>query len=108
MNKEKIIMAIVLCVGAIAIFQKISSKPVNGSHKVILYTTNTCPYSKKAKRELKKANVAYTECNISESKSCAWSYKQAGYKRVPVLLIDNRVVQNYSKENVLRELGVNS
>ena len=56
---------------------------------IILYTTH-CPMCLMLERKLKEKNIEYTEIsNIDE-------IKEAGVKNVPVLKVDNEMMNSYS------------
>lgn len=56
---------------------------------IILYTTH-CPMCLMLERKLKEKNIEYTEIsNIDE-------IKKAGVKNVPVLKVDNEMMNSYS------------
>lgn len=56
---------------------------------IILYTTH-CPICLMLERKLKEKNIEYTEIsNIDE-------IKKAGVKNVPVLKVDNEMMNSYS------------
>jgi glutaredoxin-like YruB-family protein len=58
--------------------------------KVVIYSTPTCPYCKRAKHYLDQKGVSYVEHNVAEDKKAAQEMmrktKQMG---VPVIVIDD-------------------
>ncbi len=66
---------------------------------------HTCPYSTKAKKVLKRENIAYTECDIKKSKSCQSAFNNLGARGVPTLVINGQIKNDYSQAGVLNELA---
>jgi glutaredoxin 3 len=57
--------------------------------KVIIYTTDTCPYCSRAKSLLEKKNIPYAEVNVSNDELLRDSMiaKAAGRRTVPQIFI---------------------
>ena len=66
--------------------------------KVIIYSTPTCPYCKRAKDYLSKKGITYTEYDVAENKEKAREMIQkSGQMGVPVIIIDNEVVVGFNQ-----------
>lgn len=59
--------------------------------KIIIYTTDTCPYCVRAKSLLKKKNASYEEVNVSNDEILrdAMIAKAGGRRTVPQIFIDD-------------------
>ena len=103
---KKIILILVAVAFGYGIFTEMSHKPpLNDPKKVVIYTTDTCPFSKKAKKIMDDENIAYTECNIRKSKSCRSAFNDLGATRIPTLVTNGKMTLGYNKEIVLGELA---
>ncbi len=74
--------------------------------KVVVYTTPTCPYCKRAKDYLTQKEIAYTEHNVAADKEKAREMidktKQMG---VPVIMVDDEVVVGFNQSKLDNLLG---
>lgn len=68
--------------------------------KVIVYTSNTCGYCHAAKDYLDSLNVEYEERNVSTSMDARKELMQQGFMGVPVLLVDDEVIQGFDKAKI--------
>lgn len=75
--------------------------------KVVIYTSNTCPYCVQAKRLLDKKGVPYEEINISRDDSVRDDMiKRAnGRRTVPQIFIDNQHVGGSDDLHALERAG---
>lgn len=59
--------------------------------KVIVYTTNICPYCHAAKALLKSKGVEFTEINIeNDPRKRQWLVQETGMTTVPQIFIDDK------------------
>ena len=58
--------------------------------KIIVYTSETCPYCKQVKEELEKQNIDFTEKLISESNSWKEIRVLTGIPNTPTIYYDNK------------------
>ena len=66
--------------------------------KVVVYSTPTCPYCKRAKDYLSRKGISYTDINVAESRDAAKEMIQkSGQMGVPVLIIDGEVVVGFDQ-----------
>ena len=66
--------------------------------KVVIYSTPTCPYCKRAKDYLSQERISYVEHNVSEDKDAVKELIQkSGQMGVPVILIDDEVVVGFNQ-----------
>jgi len=70
--------------------------------KVIMYTTQTCPYCKSAKEFLKEKNISYTEKNASTDPQAQREMAGLNLRGVPSFLIGDEVVIGLDKDKILK------
>ena len=73
-----------------------TAQEIDSSCDVILFTTASCPYCKRARAFLKTKEIPYCEKDINRKKANKAAYKYVGGRGVPVLVIGNRVVHGYN------------
>ncbi len=72
--------------------------------KVIVYSTQACPFCKKVKGFLKEHKISFTEKDVgADSKAGEEMIKKSGQQGVPVVDIDGTIVVGFD-EGKLREL----
>ncbi len=74
--------------------------------KVVVYSSNTCPYCVMAKDYLAENNVEFEEKNIAEDAAARKELMQMGHMGVPVLLIDGEEVVGFDKPRINELLGL--
>ena len=66
--------------------------------KVVIYSTPTCPYCKRAKDYFTQKGIAYTDYNVAEdrekTKEMIQKSKQMG---VPVIIVDDEVLVGFNQ-----------
>ena len=66
--------------------------------KVVIYSTPTCPYCKRAKDYFTQKGIAYTDYNVAEdrekAKEMIQKSKQMG---VPVIIVDGEVLVGFNQ-----------
>ena len=66
--------------------------------KVVIYSTPTCPYCKRAKDYLTRKGVTYTDINVAQDRKAAEEMVQkSGQLGVPVILIDGQIVVGFNQ-----------
>ncbi len=67
--------------------------------KVVIYSTPTCPYCKRAKDYLSRKGIAYTDINVAQDREKAKEMIQkSGQMGVPVIIIgDNEIVVGFNQ-----------
>lgn len=71
---------------------------------VIIYSTESCPWCKKAKEFLEEHNVKFTEKNVGEDVDAAEEMiRKSGQKGVPVIEAEGTVIVGFD-ENKLKEI----
>lgn len=65
---------------------------------VVIYSTPTCPYCKRAKDYLSRKGIPHVEYNVAQDKDKAKEMIQkSGQMSVPVITIDNEVVVGFNQ-----------
>ena len=66
--------------------------------KVVIYSTPTCPYCRRAKDYFSRKGISYVDYNVAEDKDKAKEMIQkSGQMGVPVITIDNEVVVGFNQ-----------
>ena len=66
--------------------------------KVVIYSTPTCPYCKRAKEYLSRKGVSYTDIDVAQDKEKAKEMTQkSGQMSVPVIIIDDEIVVGFNQ-----------
>ncbi len=66
--------------------------------KVVIYSTPTCPYCKRAKEYLSRKGIRYTDINVAQDKEKAKEMTQkSGQMSVPVIIIDDEIVVGFNQ-----------
>ena len=69
--------------------------------KVVIYSTPTWPWCKKAKEYLSQKGISYTEHNVAENKEAASEMiNKSGQMGVPVISIDDEVVVGFNQSKL--------
>ncbi len=72
---------------------------------VVVYTSNTCGYCHEAKKYLDENKVEYTEKNVSTDMEARKELMEQGFMGVPVILVDDEVIQGFDKKRLEALLG---
>ncbi|MFC2018344.1 glutaredoxin family protein [Chloroflexota bacterium] len=68
---------------------------------VVIYSTPTCPYCKRAKEYLDQKKIAYTNYNVAEDRAKAQEMiDKSGQMGVPVIIIDDEIVVGFNQSEV--------
>ena len=66
--------------------------------KVVIYSTSTCPYCKRAKEYLSRKGISYTDIDVAQDKEKAKEMTQkSGQMSVPVIIIDDEIVVGFNQ-----------
>jgi glutaredoxin-like YruB-family protein len=78
--------------------------------KVIVYSTNTCPYCVMAKQWLKEKKVEFDDVNVGmDQEKAREMIKKSGQMGVPVIDIDGEIIIGFDRpkmENTLKTKGL--
>ena len=74
--------------------------------KVLLFSTSTCSWCRRAKRYLKERGVAFREINIERDADAARDVvRKTGQRGVPVIKIGSRWIVGFDKEQIEKALA---
>ncbi len=77
------------------------------ANKVIVYSTNSCPWSTIAKKFLKDNKISFIEYNVQEDRDKAQEMIQkSGQMGVPVIDIDGEIIVGFDKERIKQLLKI--
>ena len=66
--------------------------------KVVVYSTPTCPYCKRAKDYLSRKRISFVDHNVAQDRDAANEMIQkSGQMGVPVITIDGEVVVGFNQ-----------
>ena len=71
------------------------------NHKVIVYSTEACPWCHKAKDWLKENNIEFTDHDVgNDSKAAEEMISKSGQRGVPVIDIDGKITIGFNEEKL--------
>ncbi len=77
-------------------------------NKVIIYTTNTCVYCKKAKEFFKENKIEYKEVDVGKDVNSAKEMvAKSGQMGVPVIEVNDKIIIGFDKSALIKELKLN-
>lgn len=83
------------------------SRPTERAHRVLVFTTPSCPWCTRAKQYLRQQNVTFREVDVSRDGAAARDLvRRTGQMGVPVVEIDGRPVVGFDKPQIDRLLGL--
>ncbi len=66
--------------------------------KVVIYSTPTWPWCKKAKEYLSQKGISFTEINVAENRDAAKEMIQkSGQMGVPVIMVDEQIIVGFNQ-----------
>ncbi len=66
--------------------------------KIVIYSTPTCPYCKRAKDYLSQKGIPYTDINVAADKDKTKEMIQkSGQMGVPVIVVDDEVIVGFNQ-----------
>ena len=66
--------------------------------KVVIYSTPTCPYCKRAKEYLSRKGISYTDIDVAQDREKAREMTQkSGQMSVPVIIIGDEIVVGFNQ-----------
>lgn len=75
--------------------------------KVIVYSTQTCPYCHAAKDFLKENKIAFQDIDVSKDQAKAQEMiEKSGQMGVPVIDINGTIIVGYDKEAIKKALKI--
>ena len=77
------------------------------THKVIVYSTTTCPYCHMAKDFLKENKVEFEDVNLTQQQNRVQEMiGLSGQTGVPVIHIDDKVIIGFGRVGIKKALGL--
>jgi len=74
--------------------------------RLVIYSTPTCPYCKRAKEYLFRKGIPYVEHNVAADRDAAREMvKKSGQLSVPVITIDDEVIVGFNQTQLDRLLS---
>lgn len=74
---------------------------------IIIYSTPTCGYCKKAKEFFAENDITYTEHDVSEDKQKRQEMVQkSGQMGVPVIIVGEEIIVGFDKKRLTEELDL--
>jgi len=66
--------------------------------KIVIYSTPTCPYCKRAKDYLSQKGISYVDRNVAQDRDAAKEMiEKSGQMSVPVIIVDNEIVVGFNQ-----------
>ncbi len=66
--------------------------------KVVIYSTPTCPYCKRAKEYFSRKGFSYTDIDVAQDREKAKEMtEKSGQMSVPVIIIDGEIVVGFNQ-----------
>ena len=66
--------------------------------EVVIYSTPTCPYCKRAKDYLSQKGISYTDINVAVDREKAKEMIQkSGQMAVPVIIVDDEIMVGFNQ-----------
>ncbi len=76
-------------------------------HRVLVFTTPTCPWCSRAKSYLRSRNVPFREIDVSRDPAAARELvRRTGQMGVPVVEIDGRPIVGFDQHRIDTMLGL--
>lgn len=78
-----------------------------GKHKVIVYSTPTCPFCNMLKSYLKEKGIEFEDIDVSvDHEKAREMVQKSGQMGVPVVDIDGEIVVGFNKPQIDKLLGL--
>lgn len=83
------------------------SKKRTPKSKVLVYSTDACPWCIKAKEFLRTNNIAFTSINVGTSTKAAQEMvKKSGQQGVPVIDVQGTIIVGFDESALRKALGM--
>ena len=78
------------------------------NHKVIVFSTPSCPWCSRVKQYLRSKNIVFKDVNVAVDQVAAQEMvRRSGQQGVPQLWIDNKVVVGFDQNKINQYLSLN-
>ncbi len=71
------------------------------SRRVVIYTTDWCGYCKKAKKFMRKNNIAFSEYDIEKSARAKREYDRLNGHGVPLIVVGKKTLSGFSPSSLM-------
>ncbi len=98
---NKFIVILIILAAGYQILNKpknLSAQEIDPSCDVIVFTTASCPYCKKARDFLNEENINWCERDINKNQEYRVMYDELGGKGVPFAIFGSKKVHGYSQQ----------
>lgn len=76
-------------------------------NKVLIYSTNTCVFCKKAKEFFKEHKIEFTEIDVGKDiKAAKEMVTKSGQMGVPVIDVNGKIIVGFDKPALMKELKI--
>lgn len=83
------------------------TQPAQRAHRVLVFTTPSCPWCTRAKAYLRERRVPFREVDVSRDPAAARDMvRRSGQMGVPVIEIDGQAIVGFDRRKVDRLLGL--
>ncbi|MHB1433318.1 MAG: glutaredoxin family protein [Streptosporangiaceae bacterium] len=83
------------------------TSPAQRAHRVLVFTTPSCPWCNRAKSYLRDRKVPFREIDVSRDQKAARDMvRRTGQMGVPVIEIDGRPIVGFDRRTIDRLLGL--
>lgn len=83
------------------------NQPAPQNHRVLVFTTPTCPWCVRVKQYLAQRRVPFREIDVSRDAAAARDLvRRTGQMGVPVVEIDGKPIVGFDKSRIDRLLGL--
>jgi len=80
---------------------------VEKKHKVIVFSTPSCPWCRRVKEYLRQNQIMFKDVDVSRNRTAAMDMvRRTGQQGVPVVLIDNKPIVGFNKPMINRLLNI--
>jgi glutaredoxin 3 len=85
----------------------VTPNPETRPHRVLVFTTPTCPWCQRAKAYLRSRQVTFTEVDVARDPRAARDLvRRTGQMGVPVIEIDGRPIVGFDQARIDGMLGL--
>jgi glutaredoxin len=82
------------------------NNPRKNSGTVVMYTTPTCGYCKRARSFFRQHNIGFTDYDISADKSALQRFKSLNGRGVPLIFVGEKRIAGFNKPLLKNMLGI--
>jgi len=107
MNYKIIFIGIMLFAGYQYFYKtpEVSARMIDNNCDAVVFTTQSCPYCKKARQLLNEEKVNWCEKDVNKSSANNALFKKLGGRGVPFAVIGDEIVKGFSKYNYRKAIA---